>query len=62
MIRCAAHRRPELGTKLTVTVALVNVRCWQILLQKSKIEQLKKSRQNRFLDLSASALPFDPTA
>jgi hypothetical protein len=32
-----------------------NVRSWQILLQKSKIEQPQKSRESRTLDFSAAA-------
>jgi hypothetical protein len=32
-------------------------RFWRILLQKSKIEQLQKSRESRFLDISAAAMP-----
>src|SRR6266403_2010300 len=34
-----------------------DVRSWQILLQKSKIEEARKSREDRFLDAPAAASP-----
>src|SRR5438046_5633316 len=40
---------------------ILNVGCWQILLQKSKIEQPQKSRESRSLDFSAAASSFSAT-
>ena len=42
-------RGPERGNK--------HDRCWQILLQKSKIERPRKSRESRFLDAATAAKP-----
>jgi len=39
----------------------MNVRLWQILLQKSKIEQPQKSRESRRLDFTAAAPVFNAT-
>jgi hypothetical protein len=45
--------RGSAGQKLP----LRKVRFWRILLKKSKIERLPKSRESRYLDVSTAAIP-----
>jgi hypothetical protein len=42
-------------TRRLATILAAEVRNWQILLQKSKIEQPRKSRESKFLDATTAA-------
>src|SRR5258708_16024560 len=45
----------SLRSPLTEPPSVIDVAYWQILLQKSKIEEARKSREDRFLDAPAAA-------
>jgi hypothetical protein len=50
--------RPLGALAIELRCRQVDVSYWQIVLQKSKIERLRKSREGRFLECSAAAMLF----